>query len=93
MSPEEKGGPVSRSPGTDVETLRDASDQEVALVDLVNRILDRGLVVSGDVLISVAGIDLVEIGLHLYVASTETAEMRRREGADWREAIRGKTAR
>ncbi len=59
--------------GTEVHTLGDASDEEVALVDLVNRILDRGVVVSGDVLISVAGVDLIELGLHLYVASAEVA--------------------
>lgn len=88
MSPGAEGGAVSRGGAGDVEALRDASDEEVALVDLVNRILDRGLVVSGDVLISVAGIDLVELGLHVYVASTETAEIRRREGTGWREAIR-----
>lgn len=59
---------------TEVHRLGDASDEEVALVDLVNRILDRGVVVRGDVLISVAGVDLIELGLSLYVASAEVAE-------------------
>lgn len=85
MSDERTG---SKNADAEVDALRDASDQEVALVDLVNRILDRGLVVSGDVLISVAGIDLIELGLHVYVASTETAEIRRRAGVEWRKAIR-----
>lgn len=46
--------------------------REVALVGLVNRVLDKGVMISGEVLISVAGVDLVQLGLNLYVASAET---------------------
>lgn len=55
------------------------SDEEVILVDLMNRVLDRGIVVQGDVLISVAGVDLIQLGLNLVLASTETSR-RRLEG-------------
>ncbi len=51
-------------------------DREVALVELVNRVIDRGVMISGEVLISVAGIDLVQLGVNLYVASAETLEQR-----------------
>lgn len=56
-------------------------EDEMALVELVSRVLDRGVVLVGDVTISVAGVDLVQLGLSLYLTSVETAEKRRREAA------------
>lgn len=53
-------------------------DEEMALVELVSRVLDRGVVLIGEVTISVAGVDLVQLGLSLYVSSVETAEVRRK---------------
>lgn len=52
-----------------------ARDVEDALVlsDLVSRVLDRGVSVSGDVTISVAGVDLVHLGLRLDLWAVETA--------------------
>lgn len=38
-------------------------DEGVPLVDLVDRLLETGVLVSGDVVVSVAGIDLVQLGL------------------------------
>ncbi len=51
-------------------------EDELRLVELVNRVLDKGVVVRGEVTISVAGVDLVFVGLDLLLSSTET--MRRR---------------
>ena len=48
--------------------------EELILGELVSRVLDRGVMVSGDVTISVAGIDLIELGLRLHLISTETRE-------------------
>lgn len=45
--------------------------ERVALVQLVNRVLDRGVVVTGDVTISVADVDLLYLGLRLVLSSTE----------------------
>lgn len=45
---------------------------DVALVELVNRVLDRGVVVSGEVIISVAGVDLLYLNLGLLLSSVET---------------------
>jgi hypothetical protein len=50
---------------------QDAED-ELSLVELVNRVLDRGAVISGDVTISVAGVDLVYVGLRVLLASVES---------------------
>ncbi len=53
-------------------------EDDLSLVELVNRVLDRGVVVSGEVVISVAGVDLIYLGLNLVLASAETM---RRHGA------------
>jgi hypothetical protein len=37
------------------------------LVDVLDRVLDRGVVVQGDVVLSLAGVDLVHIGLQLVI--------------------------
>ena len=46
-------------------------EEQLALTDLVNRVLDRGVSVVGEVTISVAGVDLVYLGLRLDVAAIE----------------------
>lgn len=68
------------SPSVAAALHPDSLDDPMALVDLVNRVLDRGVVLRGDVTISVAGVDLVELGLALYVASAERARIPRRRG-------------
>jgi hypothetical protein len=40
------------------------------LVELVNRVVDRGVSLSGDLTISVADIDLIYLGLRLVLRST-----------------------
>ena len=49
-------------------------EEELVLAELVSRVLDRGVVVAGDVTISVAGIDLVYLGLRLHLTAVESAE-------------------
>ncbi len=56
------------------EELR--AEDELRLVELVNRVLDKGVVVRGEVTISVAGVDLVFLGLDLLLSSTETLRRR-----------------
>ena len=51
--------------------------RDVALVELVDRLLDKGVVLSGDITLSVANVDLVYVGLRALVSSVATAE---REG-------------
>ncbi len=43
------------------------------LVDVVDRILDKGLVINADILISVAGVELLGIKIRAALASFETA--------------------
>jgi hypothetical protein len=51
---------------------RVADTEELVLSDLLNRVLDRGVVIAGEVTISVANIDLVRVGLNIYIAAIET---------------------
>ena len=46
--------------------------QPVPLVDLLDRVLATGVVISGDVTISIADVDLVRISLRALVASVGT---------------------
>jgi hypothetical protein len=47
-----------------------ATRQEIALVDLLDRLLDGGVVVSGDIVLAIADIDLVRICLRALVMPT-----------------------
>ena len=48
-----------------------ARREPVALVDLVDRLLDRGVVLSGDITIAVADVDLVYVGLRALLSSVD----------------------
>ena len=54
--------------------------EQLVLSELLNRVLDRGVVVSGELTISVAGVDLIYLGLDLLLTSVETARERRPHG-------------
>jgi len=59
-----------------------AGRRQVALVDLLDRLLGAGVVLSGDIAISIAGVDLVEVRLRALITSVR-AEMRATDpGAD-----------
>ena len=42
--------------------------EDVALVDLIDRLIGGGVVVTGDIVLSLAGVDLVYLGLRLVLA-------------------------
>lgn len=46
--------------------------EDLSLAELVNRVLDKGAVISGEVTISVAGVDLIYLGLRVLVSSVES---------------------
>ncbi len=54
--------------------------REVTLLELVDRLLDRGVVLSGDITMSVADVDLIVLGLRLVLASTERFQQLRGSG-------------
>ena len=50
----------------------EGDEERMALSDLVNRVLDRGVVIQGSVMLSVAGIDLVKLDLSLVLSAVES---------------------
>ena len=61
------GRAMSRS-----QALLEARD--FTLLDLVDRAVDHGVVLAGDITISVADIDLIYVGLRVLLASVERVE-------------------
>ena len=55
---------------------------DIALVDLLDRLLGSGVVLAGDIVISLAGVDLVQVRLHAFISSVR-AEMARPDGSVW----------
>lgn len=51
--------------------------QELALSDLLDRALNKGVVIRGEATISLAGVDLVYVGLKVLVGSVETVQRMR----------------
>jgi hypothetical protein len=49
----------------------DDADEPLILSDLLNRVLDKGVVISGEVMIAVAGVDLVRLDLRLLLVAVE----------------------
>ena len=48
--------------------------RQMSLFDLLDRILDKGVVINGDITVSFAGVDLVSLKINLVIASLETAK-------------------
>jgi hypothetical protein len=49
-------------------------EQQVTLIELVDRVLGKGVVVAGDITLAVADVDLVYVGLRVLLASVGTLE-------------------
>ena len=58
------------------------ADEKLVLSDLVNRVLDKGVVISGQVTISVADVDLIALDLRVLITSIQTAMSRTSALAD-----------
>jgi hypothetical protein len=49
------------------------AEREIALVDLVDRLLAGGVVIAGEITLAVADVDLVHVSLRALVSSVEKA--------------------
>ncbi len=49
--------------------------QKITLCEVLDRVLNKGAVIDGEATISLAGIDLVYLGLKLILTSIETARL------------------
>ncbi len=58
------------------ENLYDIN-KEITILDVLDRVLTKGVVITGDIVISVADIDLVYLGLRVLLSSVETMEKRK----------------
>ena len=47
-------------------------EEELSLLETLDHVLDKGLVIAGEVTIAVADIDLIYVGLNLLLGSVET---------------------
>ncbi len=59
-----------------------ASEKEVTLLDLLDRAIYKGVVLNGDITISVANVDLVYLGLKLLLTSVDRMEELRHLAAE-----------
>jgi len=64
-----------------IKTLQDKNsyldlqkEKRITLLEVLDRALDKGVVISGDIVISVADVDLVYLGLKVLLSSVETME-------------------
>jgi hypothetical protein len=46
-------------------------NEEIALIDILDVILDKGVAIRGDLIISIAGVDLVYLDLRVLISSVE----------------------
>ena len=53
---------------------REISERSAGLVEILDRVLDKGLVVAGDIKVSLAEVELLTIGIRLLVCSIDKAE-------------------
>jgi len=61
--------------------VESVEETELSLLETLDHVLNRGLVIAGEITISVADIDLIFLGLNVMLSSVETAQevLRQRE--------------
>jgi len=48
-------------------------DDELSLLDIIDHVLNAGVVIQGSIVISIGGVDLIYLGLNVVLTSVETA--------------------
>ncbi len=48
--------------------------KDITILELLDRVLNKGVILTGDIVISVADIDLIYLGVKLMLSSVETME-------------------
>jgi gas vesicle structural protein len=66
---------------SDRDYLEPADSSDGSLLGVLDHLLDRGVVLWGELRISVAQVDLIEVGIKLMLTSTRTADRWRRTTA------------
>jgi hypothetical protein len=52
--------------------------KEMSLLELLDRLLNKGIVIHGDLMLSIADIDLIYVGLRLVIGGVDTINADRR---------------
>jgi gas vesicle structural protein len=52
-------------------SLSSPNADELSLLELADRLLNRGVVITGEAVISVAGVDLIYLGLNVVLSAVE----------------------
>jgi hypothetical protein len=66
----------------------ESEELDLSLLETLDHVLNRGLVIAGEITISVADIDLIFLGLNVMLTSVETAqEVLRRRGIGTKSAV------
>lgn len=47
-------------------------NEDITLLELLDRLLNKGIVITGDLILSIANVDLIYISLKLLISSVET---------------------
>jgi hypothetical protein len=64
----------------DSQWLEESDDSEtLVLSDLINRVLDKGVVISSHITISIADVDLLQLALQQIVSAVATLQRRAKE--------------
>ncbi len=58
------------------------SEERLVLGEMLNHVLDKGVVIAGDITISVVDIDLIRLGTSLYLTPVATPERSPGSGGD-----------
>ena len=61
-------------------SLTEGQGRSTGLVDVLDRVLDKGLVIAGDIKVSLAEVELLTIRIRLIICSIDKAEQ---IGLDW----------
>lgn len=59
--------------GKGVMLIAGGGDDEISLLDILDHVLNAGVVIHGSLVISLGGVDLVYLGLNVILTSVETA--------------------
>ncbi len=57
-----------------MKELDELDQVDLSLLDLVDHVLNKGVVLTGEATISLAGVDLIYLGLNVVLASVSTIE-------------------
>lgn len=55
-------------------SLRPLTRRELSVIDLLDRILEKGVVINGDISLLIGGVELLTLKINLVIASLETAK-------------------